>query len=157
MTDVAKRGGARDWAGRKAKDSGGELMKPHAMRWTDAGWAEVMLIGIDRVREMVAKEAASCASGSATSVNMTPNADSSTMTRTVPRPDARRGFQCRDLENKWSKTSGNSSMVTRCTPGKDRSFSNSTQRTFVATSNSPSARSRKMNPMCCQISRSAAL
>ena len=32
-------------------------MKNRAMRWTDAGWADVMLIGMDRVRELVAKEA----------------------------------------------------------------------------------------------------
>lgn len=33
-------------------------MKSRAMRWTDAGWADVLLIGMDRVRELVAKEAA---------------------------------------------------------------------------------------------------
>lgn len=58
MKQAAKRGGAREGAGRKPKDSGGEMMKPHAMRWTDAGWADVLLVGMDRVRELVAKEAA---------------------------------------------------------------------------------------------------
>jgi hypothetical protein len=32
-------------------------MKPHAMRWTKAGWADVLLIGMDRVRELVKDEA----------------------------------------------------------------------------------------------------
>ena len=32
-------------------------MKSWAMRWTDAGWADVLLIGMDRVRELAAKEA----------------------------------------------------------------------------------------------------
>lgn len=58
MSQAVKRGGARAGAGRKPKDKAGELMKPHAMRWTDAGWADVLLVGMDRVRELVAKEAA---------------------------------------------------------------------------------------------------
>ena len=58
MTEAAKRGGSREGAGRKPKDASGELMKTRAMRWTDAGWADVLLIGMDRVRELVAKEAA---------------------------------------------------------------------------------------------------
>jgi hypothetical protein len=57
-TENPKRGGARNGAGRKPKDAGGELMKTRAMRWTDAGWADVLLIGMDRVRELVAKDAA---------------------------------------------------------------------------------------------------
>lgn len=52
------KGGARPGAGRKPKATSGELMKAHNMRWTDAGWADVLLIGMDRVRELVAKEAA---------------------------------------------------------------------------------------------------
>jgi len=32
-------------------------MKPHAMRWTNAGWADVLLIGMDRVRGLVRQEA----------------------------------------------------------------------------------------------------
>ena len=58
MTEAAKRGGPREGAGRKPKSKTGELMKTRAMRWTDAGWADVLLIGMDRVRELVAKEAA---------------------------------------------------------------------------------------------------
>jgi hypothetical protein len=58
MTKAAKRGGAREGAGRKPKAASGELMKSRAMRWTDAGWADVLLIGMDRVRALVAKEAA---------------------------------------------------------------------------------------------------
>ena len=54
----AKRGGPGRGQGRKPKTASGELMKPHAMRWTAAGWADVLLIGMDRVRELVAKEAA---------------------------------------------------------------------------------------------------
>lgn len=57
MTE-AKRGGPREGAGRKPKSASGELMKSRAMRWTDAGWADVLLIGMDRVRELVVKEAA---------------------------------------------------------------------------------------------------
>lgn len=58
MSEAAKRGGSREGAGRKPKSKTGELMKTRAMRWTDEGWADVLLIGMDRVREMVAKEAA---------------------------------------------------------------------------------------------------
>ena len=58
MNEAAKRGGSREGAGRKPKSASGELMKSRAMRWTDAGWADVLLIGMDRVRELVAKEAA---------------------------------------------------------------------------------------------------
>ena len=57
-TDAAKRGGSRKGAGRKPKDASGELMKPRAIRWIDAQWADVRLIGVDRVRELVTKEAA---------------------------------------------------------------------------------------------------
>jgi hypothetical protein len=55
--EAAKRGGSREGAGRKPKSKTGELMKSRAMRWTDAGWADVLLIGMDRVRELVAREA----------------------------------------------------------------------------------------------------
>jgi hypothetical protein len=58
MKKSTKRGGTREGAGRKPKSTSGELMKTRAMRWTDEGWADVLLIGMDRVREMVAKEAA---------------------------------------------------------------------------------------------------
>jgi len=58
MSNEGKRGGAREGAGPKPKSASGELMKSRAMRWTDAGWADVLLIGTDRVRELVAKEAA---------------------------------------------------------------------------------------------------
>lgn len=58
MTDNAKRGGPGRGQGRKPKSASGELMKTRAMRWTDAGWADVLLIGMDRVRDLVAKEAA---------------------------------------------------------------------------------------------------
>ena len=57
MNESAKRGGAREGAGRKPKNASGELMKSRAMRLTDAGWSDVLLIGMDRVRELVAKEA----------------------------------------------------------------------------------------------------
>ena len=55
MTESPKRGGARPGAGRKPKH--GAPMRPHAMRWTDEGWADVLMIGTDRVRELVAVEA----------------------------------------------------------------------------------------------------
>lgn len=57
-SENSKRGGSREGAGRKPKSKTGELMKTRAMRWTDEGWADVLLIGMDRVRELVAKEAA---------------------------------------------------------------------------------------------------
>ena len=50
------RGGKREGAGRKLKTPG-EPMKNRAMRWNDEGWADVLLIGMDRVRELVAKDA----------------------------------------------------------------------------------------------------
>jgi hypothetical protein len=56
MKEAAKRGGAREGAGRKPKSADGP-MKTRAMRWTDAAWADVLLIGMDRVRELVAEEA----------------------------------------------------------------------------------------------------
>lgn len=43
--------------GRKPKSATGEVMKTRAMRWTDSGWADVMLVTMDRVRELVRKEA----------------------------------------------------------------------------------------------------
>jgi hypothetical protein len=57
MKEAAKRGGAREGAGRKPKSASGEPMKTRAMRWTDAAWADVLLIGMDRVRELVDEEA----------------------------------------------------------------------------------------------------
>jgi hypothetical protein len=53
-----QRGGPGRGQGRKPKSASGELMKSRAMRWTDAGWADVLLIGMDRVRELVTKDAA---------------------------------------------------------------------------------------------------
>ncbi len=44
--------------GRKPKSATGEVMKTRAMRWTDSGWEDVMLVTMDRVRELVRKEAA---------------------------------------------------------------------------------------------------
>lgn len=58
MTDEKRRGGEGRGQGRKPKSASGELMKSRAMRWSDAGWADVLLIGMDRVRELVAKDAA---------------------------------------------------------------------------------------------------
>ena len=55
IVDSPKRGGARPGAGRKPKH--GAPMRPHAMRWTDQGWADVLLLGPDRVRELVAMDA----------------------------------------------------------------------------------------------------
>lgn len=51
-----KRGGSRPGAGRKHKTPG-EPLKTRAMRWTDAGWADVLYVGVDHVRELVKKEA----------------------------------------------------------------------------------------------------
>jgi hypothetical protein len=53
-----KRGGPGRGQGRKPKSASGEVMKSRAMRWTDAGWSDVLLIGIDRVRQLVADDAA---------------------------------------------------------------------------------------------------
>ena len=55
---TTKRGGAREGAGRKPKSPSGELLKRRSMRWTDSGWADVLMIGMDRVRALVAKDAA---------------------------------------------------------------------------------------------------
>lgn len=57
MTTTTNRGGSRAGAGRKPKTASGEIMKNHAMRWTDSGWADVLFIGMDRVRELVGREA----------------------------------------------------------------------------------------------------
>lgn len=42
--------------GRPRKHAEGPL-KNRPTRWTDAGWADVLLIGMDRVRELVRAEA----------------------------------------------------------------------------------------------------
>jgi hypothetical protein len=68
------RGGKREGAGRKLKTPG-EPMKNRAMRWTDAGWADVLLIGMDRVRELVAKEAKRGASTDSKKQSKTPKKD----------------------------------------------------------------------------------
>lgn len=57
MTEPKQHGGARPNSGPKPKSPTGERMKNRAMRWTDSGWADVLLIGMDRVRELVAAEA----------------------------------------------------------------------------------------------------
>jgi len=43
--------------GRKPKSPTGERMKHRGMRWTDSDWLDVLFIGMDRVRELVRKEA----------------------------------------------------------------------------------------------------
>lgn len=58
MSETDKRGGARAGAGPKPKSPDGERMALHTMRWTAEGWADAKLIGHDRVRELVASEAA---------------------------------------------------------------------------------------------------
>lgn len=57
MSDAKQHGGARPNSGPKPKSATGERMKNRAMRWTDSGWADVLLIGMDRVRELVTQEA----------------------------------------------------------------------------------------------------
>jgi hypothetical protein len=44
--------------GRKQKTPG-EPLKTRAMRWTDAGWADVLGLGLDCVRALVMRAAAS--------------------------------------------------------------------------------------------------
>ncbi len=44
--------------GRKPKSASGEAMKNRAMRWSDEDWSDAQFIGMDRVRELVRKEAA---------------------------------------------------------------------------------------------------
>ena len=44
--------------GRKPKSLTGEVMKNHPVRWTDSEWADAKYIGLDRVRELVRKDAA---------------------------------------------------------------------------------------------------
>lgn len=57
MTDTKRPHNDRG-QGRKPKSPTGEVMRPHAMRWTDSGWADVLYIGMDTVREMTRKAAA---------------------------------------------------------------------------------------------------
>ncbi len=60
MTELKRRsnrGGSRPGAGRKRKTPDSEPMRNRAMRWTDAGWADVLAIGLDRVRELVRRDA----------------------------------------------------------------------------------------------------
>lgn len=58
MTEAAKRGGPRKGAGPKPKSPSGQPMKTRPTRWDDADWQNVKLVGMDRVRELVRKEAA---------------------------------------------------------------------------------------------------
>lgn len=44
--------------GRKPKSATGEVMKPRLIRFTDSGWEDAKLIGMDRLRELVRKAAA---------------------------------------------------------------------------------------------------
>jgi len=53
-----KRGGPGRGQGRKPKDSSGEVMAVRKIRMTDAQWADALLIGPDRVRELVTRDAA---------------------------------------------------------------------------------------------------
>jgi hypothetical protein len=48
------RGGKREGSGRKPKH--GTPMRSRAIRWTDEQWAQVLAIGTDRLRELVATE-----------------------------------------------------------------------------------------------------
>lgn len=57
MSKSKTHGGARTNSGPKTKSPTGERTKNRCMRWTNSGWADVLLIGMDRVRELVAKEA----------------------------------------------------------------------------------------------------
>jgi hypothetical protein len=57
MTESKQHGGARPNSGPKPKSPTGERTKNRCMRWTDSGWADVLFIGMDRVRELVAAEA----------------------------------------------------------------------------------------------------
>jgi len=53
----AKRPPSDRGQGRKPKSPTGEVMKPRPTRWTDSGWSDVKAIGMDRMRELVRKEA----------------------------------------------------------------------------------------------------
>jgi hypothetical protein len=44
--------------GRKAKSKDGEVMKLHAIRWTDAQWLDALEVGADAIRAWVTKQAA---------------------------------------------------------------------------------------------------
>jgi len=57
MTESKQHGGSRPNSGPKPKSATGERTKNRCMRWTDSGWADVLLIGMDRVRALVAEEA----------------------------------------------------------------------------------------------------
>ncbi len=43
--------------GRKPKSATGEVMKPRLIRFTDSGWDDAKYIGMDRVRDLVRKDA----------------------------------------------------------------------------------------------------
>ncbi len=57
MTGSAKRGGAREGAGRKPKSSTGELMKTRQVRMTDQQWEDLKLITAEAMRAWVTKQA----------------------------------------------------------------------------------------------------
>lgn len=44
--------------GRKPKSATGEVMKPRLIRFTDSGWDDAKLIGMDRLRDLVRRAAA---------------------------------------------------------------------------------------------------
>lgn len=43
--------------GRKPKSPTGEVMKPRLIRFTDSGWEDAKLVGVDSIREWVRKQA----------------------------------------------------------------------------------------------------
>ncbi len=57
MTGSAKRGGAREGAGRKPKSATGELMKTRQVRMTDQQWADLKLVTVDALRAWVTRQA----------------------------------------------------------------------------------------------------
>jgi hypothetical protein len=57
MTGSAKRGGAREGAGRKPKSATGELMKTRQVRMTDQQWEDLKLITAEAMRAWVTKQA----------------------------------------------------------------------------------------------------
>jgi hypothetical protein len=70
--DQPKHGGAGRGQGRKPKAASGELMRNHSMRWTDDGWKDVLLIGMDRVRELTKREADKVRKGQKAAAEMAP-------------------------------------------------------------------------------------
>ena len=89
-----RKGGKREGSGRKPKH--GQPMKSRAIRWTDEQWSQVLAIGTDRLRELVATEYASIDHEQLARHNQPMQQDSTTATTKLVGEPARGSLESAD-------------------------------------------------------------